>query len=87
MKLIQYTFLLILKKSQTLRLKKILVIQRPPDLAKDNSPEWLSWKHAVEFILEKEGNFDIFLSLPTTAPLRVKEDVQKCLRALNPMLI
>ena len=64
--------------------ENIKVIQRPPNLATDNSPEWLSWKHAVEFILEKEGNFDIFLSLPTTAPLRVKEDVQKCLRALNP---
>ena len=55
--------------------ENIKVIQRPPYLANDNSPEWLSWKHAVEFILEKEGNFDIFLSLPTTAPLRVKEDV------------
>ena len=64
--------------------ENIKVIKRPPELATDNSPEWLSWKHAVEFILEKEGNFDIFLSLPTTAPLRVKEDVQKCLKALNP---
>ena len=34
--------------------ENIKVIQRPLDLAKDHSPEWLSWKHAVEFILEKE---------------------------------
>ena len=53
-------------------------------VAKDNSPEWLSWQHAVRNIIDKEGSFDHFLSLPSTAPLRIKNDVQCCMRALGP---
>ena len=62
--------------------ENVQVIKRPPELAKDNSPEWLSWQHAVSHIIEKEGCFDHFLSLPTTAPLRIKQDVECCMRAL-----
>ena len=60
------------------------VIVRPPELATDNSPEWLSWKHAIEWVRELYGDFDIFLSLPPTAPLRKREDVENCLAALQP---
>ena len=31
----------------------------------------------------RHGIFDLFLSLPTTAPLRSQEDVQKCLDLLD----
>ena len=59
------------------------VINRPRDLAKDNSPELLSWKHAVSHVQERFSNFDKFLSLPTTAPLRRKIDIEGCLALLD----
>ena len=59
------------------------VIKRPKDLAKDTSPEWLAWQHAIEWVQERLGTFDRFLSLPPTAPLRSKDDVQKCLNLLD----
>ena len=55
------------------------VITRPADLATDSSPEWLSWKHAVEWATSKFGTFDRFVSLPATAPLRSEIDVIECL--------
>jgi len=48
-------------------------------LAQDDSPEWLAWQHAVKWLEERCDNFDVFVSLPTTSPLRNKEDVTKCL--------
>ena len=59
------------------------VINRPSLLAQDDSPELLSWKHAVAYVREKEIQFDKFLSLPTTAPLRNVIDVQSCLDLLD----
>ena len=59
------------------------VIDRPTELAQDDSPEWLSWKHAVELLEERGEKFDVFLSLPTTSPLRNKKDVSKCLKCLD----
>ena len=32
------------------------VINRPSDLAQDNSPEWMAWAHSVSW-LEKRGEF------------------------------
>ena len=59
------------------------VINRPSNLAQDNSPEWMSWAHSVSW-LEKRGEFfDCFVSLPTTAPLRNKNDVIKCIDLLD----
>ena len=59
------------------------VIQRPDHLAQDTSPEWLAWQHAIEWVQERLGTFDRFLSLPTTAPLRSLDDVQSCLDLLE----
>ena len=59
-----------------------VVIKRPAKLSQDSSPEWLAWQHAIEFVREK-NNFDIFLSLPTTSPLRNINDVTKCLNLLD----
>ena len=56
-----------------------LVIPRPSELAGDESPEWLAWQHAVNWVNSKYGKFDQFLSLPCTAPLRIVHDVVKCL--------
>ena len=46
------------------------IITRPAELATDDSPEWLSWQHAIKYVQKSHGDFDCFLSLPTTAPLR-----------------
>ena len=59
------------------------VIERPSELARDDSPEWLAWHHAVRYHLENIGDFEKFVSLPTTSPLRNSNDVQACLDALD----
>lgn len=53
-----------------------ILIERPVELATDQSPEWLSWRHAVEWATEHYGSFDGFVSLPATSPLRSQEDVE-----------
>ena len=55
------------------------VIERPAILASDTAPEWLAWQHAINYVSSQYSEFDCFLSLPATAPLRNKQDVQKCL--------
>lgn len=52
------------------------LIERPAELATDQSSEWLSWRHAVEWATEHYGSFDGFVSLPATSPLRSQEDVE-----------
>ena len=53
---------------------------RPIELAKDNTPEWLVWRHALENIKKKDGNFpDILIVIPVTAPLRTVVDLKNCL--------
>ena len=60
------------------------IITRPPELAQDDSPEWLAWQHAVSWVIRYHGEFSRFVSIPTTAPLRSDEDVLACLEALTP---
>lgn len=53
---------------------------RPEELARDTSPEWLAWQHALNYLLETEGNLpDVMVSIPTTAPLRLPLDIEDCL--------
>ena len=59
------------------------IIPRPHDLAQDDSPEWLAWQHAVKWLGRKGESFDIFVSLPTTSPLRNKKDITQCLKSLG----
>jgi len=57
---------------------------RPSHLAKDDSPEWLSWRHALEFIRKDEGSFpDAMVSVPVTAPLRQPGDIERCLELFS----
>ena len=58
-------------------------IIRPIELAQDNSPEFLSWKHAVNFLFEKGLYFEKFISLPPTSPLRCEKDIEVCLNELK----
>lgn len=59
------------------------VIMRPPELATDTASEWLAWQHAVNHVRAGFGEFQTFVSLPATSPLRAVEDVEKCLEALT----
>ena len=59
------------------------IIDRPVELAKDDSPEWLAWRHAIEWLENREEYFDCFVSLPTTSPLRNKTDVVNCINLLD----
>jgi N-acylneuraminate cytidylyltransferase len=53
---------------------------RPEELARDTSPEWLAWRHALNYLLEIEGSLpDVMVSIPTTAPLRLPLDIENCL--------
>lgn len=61
----------------------IEVIPRPIELAQDDSPEWLAWRHAVNWLKEQGEIFDRFISLPTTSPLRNSDDINACLDALD----
>lgn len=57
---------------------------RPSELAKDDSPEWLAWRHMLTYFLDKNGWLpSAMLSIPTTAPLRLVSDIQKCLDAFE----
>ena len=58
-------------------------ILRPAELAQDDSPEWLAWRHAIDWVFKHVGMFDRFVSLPATAPLRLAEDIERCLAALG----
>ena len=53
---------------------------RPAELAGDQSPEWLAWRHALDFLKVSEGGLpDAMLSVPATAPLRRQVDLENCL--------
>jgi len=53
---------------------------RPAELAWDDSPEWLAWRHALNYLLESTGSLpEVMVSVPTTAPLRLSLDIENCL--------
>lgn len=57
---------------------------RPSTLATDTSPEWLSWQHEIRQRCDASGipQFDVFVSIPPTAPLRIADDVDACIECL-----
>lgn len=53
---------------------------RPPELARDDSPEWLAWRHALNYLKENDGVMPtVMVSVPATAPLRSPIDIDNCL--------
>ena len=53
---------------------------RPENLSNDDSPEWMAWPHALNYLLETEGKIpEIMVSIPATAPLRHMHDIEKCI--------
>lgn len=62
-----------------------ILIERPTELATDLSPEWLSWRHAIEWAQTHYGKFDGFISLPATSPLRDVQDVEAAIQKRKKM--
>lgn len=53
---------------------------RPATLAQDRSPEWLVWRHMLDYLREEEGEYpDALVVVPATAPLRITDDLERCL--------
>ena len=53
---------------------------RPVQLARDDIPEWLAWRHALDYLYNTTGALpEIMVSVPTTAPLRLPIDIENCL--------
>jgi N-acylneuraminate cytidylyltransferase len=53
---------------------------RPAELAQDDSPEWLVWRHALNHLKQVDGAYpDALIVVPTTAPLRAVADLERCL--------
>ena len=46
---------------------------RPPELATDESPEWLTWQHALTNLMLPD--VEALIILPPTAPLRLATDI------------
>jgi len=56
---------------------------RPKELAEDDTPVLLAWRHAVEQYRQVIGReVDIMVSVPPTAPLRAAVDIENCLNKL-----
>jgi N-acylneuraminate cytidylyltransferase len=49
---------------------------RPAELARDDSPEWLAWRHALHYLRDNGGLPDVMVSVPATAPLRIPADIE-----------
>lgn len=60
-----------------------LVIRRPANLANDTAAEWLAWQHAIRYVQQRGVQFDTFVSLPATSPLRAAKDVTAALQQLQ----
>jgi N,N'-diacetyl-8-epilegionaminate cytidylyltransferase len=57
---------------------------RPVELARDDSPEWSAWQHAIRTFNKQpdQRKMDVIVSIPATSPLRRVEDVDACIREL-----
>lgn len=60
-----------------------IVIPRPLELGKDDTPEWLAWRHAILWCQSHYGVFDYFVSLPATSPLRSECDVENAIKKIQ----
>lgn len=66
------------------RWKAEVPFMRPAELARDDSPEWEAWQHAVRTLMESSPGESLgaLISIPTTAPLRAVADVETCIQVL-----
>ncbi|RAP34026.1 acylneuraminate cytidylyltransferase [Candidatus Marinamargulisbacteria bacterium SCGC AG-410-N11] len=73
----------IMTLAETYKNDQIHIISRPPELATDTSAEYLSWKHAIEYLEKQKIKFDRFISLPATSPFRNDIDITNVLNKLT----
>ena len=53
---------------------------RPAELATDESPEWLSWRHGLKYLRETTGSIpEVMVSVPSVAPLGLAIDIESCM--------
>ena len=52
---------------------------RPDHLAKDDSPEWMVWRHTLDFLISQNYELDGLIIVPPTAPLRIQDDIYNCI--------
>ena len=58
--------------------------RRPAELASDTAAEWLAWQHAIRAVSGGERpNFEMFVSVPATAPLRAPQDIDAAIELLR----
>ena len=51
---------------------------RPPEYSGDKDPEWLAWRHAINFLTHELGlQLQSVTSIPATSPLRTSTDIVK----------
>lgn len=57
---------------------------RPPELARDDSPELMAWRHAIEMVDAAAigKKIDVFVCIPPTSPFRSVDDVDSCIKTL-----
>lgn len=57
---------------------------RPAELAGDRSPEWDSWKHLAQHLVDTGASSeDLLVSLPAVSPLRNLSDVEAAIERLQ----
>ncbi len=56
---------------------------RPEGLAQDNSPEWLVWRHALDYLKSVNYELDGLIVIPPTSPLREVQDVISCINTFE----
>ncbi len=61
----------------------VKIIDRPIKLAQDHSPEILSWKHAIKYLIKKKIESNNIIILPVTSPLRNKKDLNQALKLVD----
>ena len=49
---------------------------RPSNLSKDDTSEWLCWQYVINKYQEQFDTFKVFFSMPCTSPLRSIEDIK-----------
>jgi CMP-N-acetylneuraminic acid synthetase len=60
------------------------IVERPPELATDESPVILSLLHALEIIEREQGHaFDVVVVLQPTAPIREGADIDRVIEILK----
>lgn len=56
---------------------------RPAELSSDTAREWDAWQHMLAWLESRGETPDRLLVVPCTAPLRLVEDLERCLAAAS----